>query len=115
MNQPADLNLVTWQGNKRPPVILPVGFPADTKLPKYALGDRCRWIPNPNTDWGVVIGQIYAPAATEPPCDSQWLWLYLLLLDADSPSRQWLMADWVEEQELERLPDSASSQLEQAR
>ncbi|MCU0550084.1 MAG: hypothetical protein MUC48_12110 [Leptolyngbya sp. Prado105] len=38
----------------------------------------------------------------------QWSWLYLLLLDPDSPSQQWLLADWVEEEQLELLAFSPS-------
>lgn len=97
------VNLAAWQSRELSPIALPVGFPENVQIPKYSLGDRCRWIPNPQTDWGTIIGQIYTSIETGHP-ESQWSWLYLLLLDADSPSRPWIAADWVEEEVLEQLP-----------
>ncbi|NJL41365.1 MAG: hypothetical protein HC899_35145 [Leptolyngbyaceae cyanobacterium SM1_4_3] len=99
-----ELNLIPLQSRTVRAIALPPNFPETTQFPRYPFGTRCRWIPNPSTDWGTIIGQVYAPVETVELSDSQWSWLYLLLLDADSPSRTWLVADWVEEDSLELLP-----------
>lgn len=57
----------------------------------------------PETDWGTVIGCVYAPDRSSNRSISQWVWVYLLLLDVESPSRQWAETDWVDEEDLERL------------
>jgi hypothetical protein len=79
------------------------------QLPKYSLGSRCRLTPQPCSERGRIIGQIYAPVfkdldKTGLKKIDQWSWIYLILLDADSPSRGWIIADWVDEEDLELLP-----------
>lgn len=95
------LNLLPWQSSSSG-----VSTPdfTNARQPKYLMGSRCRWIPTPQTDWGTVIGQVYAPDLNNPGETSQWSWLYLLLLDTDSPSQRWVGADWVSEEDLEFLP-----------
>jgi len=77
-------------------------LPNQIAIPQYSCGSRCRWIPNPNTDWGTIIGLMYLPCETAD-ADPQWGWVYLLRLDWDSPSRAWVSTDWVEEDQLEPL------------
>lgn len=84
-------------------IALPLAFPKTVAVPKYPVGARCGWIPTPQTDWGTVIGQVYAPHLTDAQSAPQWSWLYLLLLDPDSPSRGWIAADLVSEEDLELL------------
>ncbi|WP_225895243.1 hypothetical protein [Leptolyngbya sp. NIES-2104] len=101
------LNLPMLQAKEFGGLALPADFPNTISLPKYPVGSRCRWIPTPATDWGIVIGQTYIPSRAEAAL-TQWAWSYLLLLDADSPSRQWLVADWVDEADLEFFPTQPS-------
>jgi hypothetical protein len=98
------LNLPILQARELSGLDLPPGFPNAIGLPKYPVGSRCRWVPMPATDWGIVIGQAYAPSKLDDAASTRWDWSYLLLLDADSPSRQWLLADWVDEADLEFSP-----------
>jgi hypothetical protein len=101
-------------------VVIPPDFAA-AQVPKYSIGSRCRLVPQPCSEWGTIIGQIYAPVfkdldkARQKKID-QWSWIYLVLLDTDSPSRGWIIADWVDEEDLELLPAvqdlSASDELE---
>jgi len=88
-----------------------VSYPSFSNVqpPKYSLGLRCRWIPNPQTDWGIVIGQIYIPNIQDLE-GKNWSWLYLLLLDEDSPSRSWITIDYVDEEDLEAFPSELSKQ-----
>ncbi|WP_156518864.1 hypothetical protein [Phormidesmis priestleyi] len=88
----------------------PGELPENIHLPKYEIGDRCRWVPMTSSDWGTVIGQVLAPVQTAQPNSSQWSWLYLILLDADSPSRPWVTTEWAEEDDIERLQPSGVSQ-----
>ncbi|PSB14777.1 hypothetical protein C7B61_18385 [filamentous cyanobacterium CCP1] len=74
--------------------------------PKYTIGDRCRWIPMTTTDWGTIIGQVFAPVETSQSLSPQWIWFYLVLLDPDSPSRPWVITDWAEENDLEQFQAS---------
>lgn len=86
-------------------VRLPEWFSEAIDAPRYAIGDRCRWIPTTPTDWGTVIGQVFAPLSPDQDDDRpQWGWVYLVWLDDDSPSRGWVVADWAEESALELLP-----------
>lgn len=101
--QSSPLNLPRLQAKALSGFALPPGFPNTIGLPKYPVGSRCRWVPTPATDWGIVIGQAYIPSRVEA-ASTQWDWSYLLLLDDDSPSRQWLLADWVDETDLEFFP-----------
>lgn len=91
-------------------IALPPNFPKTVAAPKYSLGARCRWIPTPQTDWGTVIGQIYTPDPISQNGTTEWSWLYLLLLDLDSPSQSWVIVDWVSEANLEPLPPSQINQ-----
>ncbi len=102
------LNLPVLRGTAFAGIGLPTHFPDGINSPKYPIGSRCRWVPNPATDWGTVIGQIYVPSRTENKAATQWIWTYLLLLDPNSPSRQWLVADWVDEENLEPLPTEST-------
>lgn len=101
-------DFVAWQSSNFKDISLPARLPPAIPNPTYPLGSRCRWIPNPHTDWGTIIGQIYSPYHLDHSSEVQWSWLYLLLLDPDSPSQQWLVADWVEEEQLELLTSSSS-------
>lgn len=96
-------NLTVLQFSEFNSCKLPAEFPEIASAPKFSLGSRCRWIPNPNTDWGTVIGHVYIPT-NHDRSSSEWSWLYLLLLDVDSPSRQWVAVDWVGEEDLELIP-----------
>lgn len=97
------MNTVTWRSRELNFIHSPDKLLEDIQPPKYAIGDRCRWLPTNTTDWGTVVGQVLAPAELDQPATSQWVWLYLVLLDLDSPSRQWVTTDWAEESDLERL------------
>ena len=88
----------------RTDVRLPEGFSEAIDAPQFSIGDRCRWISTTSTDWGTVIGQVFAPLSPNKPDRPQWGWVYLVWLDADSPSRSWVVADWAEESALELLP-----------
>jgi hypothetical protein len=81
---------------------------AAAQLPKYSIGNRCRLAPQTHSEWGTIIGQIYAPVFKDLDKARQktdrWSWIYLILLDTDSPSRGWIIADWVDEEDLELLP-----------
>ncbi len=92
------LPLMGWQSNTTPAIHLPAGFPQSVAPPKLWIGSRCRW----GSDIGTVIGQVFtASEALEESIPG--VWLYLLWLDADSPSRRWLVADWAEEDDLEPI------------
>jgi hypothetical protein len=86
------------------PLGLPPGFPQSVASPKYQVGEQCRWIPTQNTDWGSIIGYVYLPRSDSSYERPQWSWIYLILLNADSPSRGWVTTDWVSEEDLEILP-----------
>jgi hypothetical protein len=103
-----NLDFVAWQSSDFKGISLPARLPQAIPNPAYSLGSRCRWIPNPHTDWGTIIGQIYSPYRLDHSSEVQWSWLYLLLLDPDSPLQQWLVADWVEEEQLELLASAPS-------
>lgn len=87
--------------------VTPPDFGA-AQLPKYSVGSRCRSSPQSLSEWGTIIGQIYAPVFKDSDRarqkTDQWSWIYLVLLDIDSPSRGWIIADWVDEEDLELLP-----------
>lgn len=80
----------------------PDEFPEDIQLPKYAIGDHCHWVPMNTSDWGTIVGQVLTPVKPDQSTTSHWVWLYLVLLDLDSPSRRWVTTDWAEEDDLER-------------
>ncbi|MGB3692920.1 MAG: hypothetical protein WA865_16160 [Spirulinaceae cyanobacterium] len=71
-------------------------FPANTK-PRYQEGDRVRWqSPGNSSDWGVIIGHFYAYAKH----NYQWGICYLVWLDVNSPSADWIVADTAWEEDL---------------
>ncbi len=102
---PVNLNLMAWSSKNLQLIALPSVFPDAIEAPLYADGERCRWIPieERKTDWGTIVGRIYAPVEQT---NQQWIWCwhYLIFLDADSPSRPWVTADWAAESDLELLP-----------
>ena len=90
-----------WQSHYFGVLHLPSQFPETIAPPKYAFGTHCRWTPQPHRDCGIVIGQVYAPDEREEPV--RWSWVYLLLLHPGSASGGWIVADWVDEEDLEPL------------
>ena len=71
-------------------------FPVSIK-PRYQGGDRVRWqSPDNDYDWGVVIGSFYAYARH----NCQWGIYYLVWLDIQSPSADWVVADTAWEEDL---------------
>lgn len=85
---------------------LPTNFPAGIVV-TFAIGDRVRWIPLPSaTDWGTIVGLLYDWA--EP--HHSWQPRYCVLLDADSPSREWTIADWAWQWDLEVFTPTLPSQ-----
>lgn len=74
-------------------------FPRGTPKPKFALGDRVRFIPTPAEDYGVVSGFQYAPAEHL----QDWAWRYTVWLDLQSPSHAWTCADLAWEDDLALL------------
>lgn len=98
---PSVLPLMPWQSRHSSRIHLPPQFPQAVAPPKYTFGTPCRWVPQPHRDWGIVIGQVYAPDERDDPI--RWSWVYLLLLHPDSPSWGWIVADWVDEDDLEPL------------
>jgi hypothetical protein len=95
------MNTVSRRSRELNLVYAPSQLPENIQLPKYAIGDRCQWIPVNTTDWGTIIGQVLTPVEQFQATDPHWIWLYLVLLDSDSPSRQWVTTDWAEEDDLE--------------
>ncbi len=75
---------------------LPSNFP-NVEMPHYAEGKTVRWksaLENP--DWGIVLGRFYAYA----PHLCRWTWKYVVLLDSNSPSEEWCVADVAWENDL---------------
>lgn len=99
--------LIPWQSRHFRVIHIPHEFPETVAAPKYAFGTHCRWIPQPYRDWGIVIGQVYAPDEREEP--TRWSWVYLILLHSHSPSGEWIVADWVDEEDLEPLRPGRST------
>jgi len=68
---------------------LPSNFP-NLETPDYAEGKTVRWKSAlENSDWGIVLGRFYAYA----PHLCRWTWKYVVLLDSNSPSEEWCVAD----------------------
>ena len=68
---------------------LPINFP-DVKTPDYAEGKKVRWKSAiENSDWGIILGHFFAYA----PHLCRWTWKYVVLLDSNSPSEEWCVAD----------------------
>ncbi len=75
---------------------LPSNFP-DVEMPHYAEGKIVRWKSAlENSDWGIVLGRFYAYA----PHLCRWTWKYVVLLDSNSPSSAWCIADTAWEEDL---------------
>jgi hypothetical protein len=75
---------------------LPNNFP-DVEMPHYAEGKTVRWKSALETsDWGIVLGRFYAYA----PHLCRWTWKYVVLLDSNSPSSDWVNADTAWENDL---------------
>ncbi|MBD2069801.1 hypothetical protein H6F93_20175 [Leptolyngbya sp. FACHB-671] len=80
-------------------ISLPTNFP-DVEIPQFLYGDRLQWLSNGEaTDWGVVIGRFYSFA----PHSCRWTWCYLLWLDPNSLSSNWISADIAWEEDLEPM------------
>ena len=68
---------------------LPINFP-DVEMPHYSEGKTVRWKSAiENSDWGIVLGCFFAYA----PHLCRWSWKYVVLLDSNSPSSDWCVAD----------------------
>ncbi|HEY9829487.1 MAG TPA: hypothetical protein V6D26_02830 [Stenomitos sp.] len=81
---------------KLPESGLPINFP-DVKTPDYAEGKKVRWQSAlKNSDWGMVLGHFLAYA----PHLCRWSWKYVVLLDSNSPSSDWCVADVAWENDL---------------
>jgi hypothetical protein len=75
---------------------LPNNFP-DAEMPHYSEGKTVRWKSAiENSDWGIVLGRFYAYA----PHLCRWSWKYVVLLDKNSPSSDWCVADVAWENDL---------------
>lgn len=75
---------------------LPNNFP-DVEMPHYSEGKTVRWKSAcENSDWGIVLGRFYAYA----PHLCRWSWKYVVLLDKNSPSSDWCVADVAWEKDL---------------
>lgn len=85
---------------------LPADFPHQISTPKFQIGDRVRWQPQPTEDFGTVTGIQFAPAQHL----QTWTWKYTVWLDLQSPSRLWLVSDTAWETDLEAIPASSSGQ-----
>lgn len=79
----------------------PVDHLPDTfTTPRFKIGDFLRYIPENDfspLDKGKTIGFYYCYAVHR----GTWMWRYVLWLDEDSPSRDWLKATGVWEDDVE--------------
>lgn len=80
-------------------LFLPNDFLVQTLAPKYAIGDRVRFLLMPAEDFGTVTGFQYAPAEHL----QDWAWRYTIWLDPQSPSYAWTPSDLAWEADLQRL------------
>ena len=79
---------------------LPINF-KDSATPCYKDGESLRWIPSKGgVDWGMAIGRFLAYT----PHLCRWSWKYIILLDSDSKSAAWVVADTAWQEDLEPLP-----------
>lgn len=85
---------------------LPEGFPHQISNPRFQLGDRVQWQPQPCQDFGTITGIQYAPASHL----QAWAWKYIIWLDRHSPSRSWVITDTAWEIDLEPLTAVTHSQ-----
>ena len=88
-------------------VNLPECFPQKLAVPKHDIGTRCQWVPPTDlTDRGTIIGRAFVPVGKKEQGCLGWNWLYLVFLDPDSPSRSWVVAEWVGENDIEVIQAS---------
>lgn len=76
---------------------LPQDFPVTVPPPKFQIGDRVRWQPQPTEDFGTITGLHYAPAQHL----ESWAWKYTVWLALSSPSQGWISSDSAWEPDLE--------------
>ena len=88
---------------------LPKGFPATVPPPKFQLGDRVRWQPQPTEDFGTITGLHYAPAQHL----EGWAWKYTVWLALSSPSQGWISSDSAWEPDLELVSIACDRPQEQ--
>ncbi|XGV96557.1 MAG: hypothetical protein ACAF41_27975 [Leptolyngbya sp. BL-A-14] len=81
------------------PPVLPKDFPQGVSGPRYAIGDRVRFVPIPAEDYGIITGLQFAPAEHL----RNWAWRYVVWLDDQSPSRKWTSSDLAWEDDLQLL------------
>lgn len=80
-------------------------FPQNIPTPAFQVGlSRVRWKQMPDCDWGLVTGMQYLWAEHL----NSWQWRYHVVLDASSPSFQWIQSDWGWQDDLELLPADES-------
>ena len=89
---------------------LPKGFPATVPAPKFQIGDRVRWQPQPTEDLGTITGLHYAPVQHL----QSWAWKYTVWLALSSPSQRWIRSDMAWESDLEPAPLACDQPQEQA-
>lgn len=68
--------------------------------PRFKIGKKLRYIPETDSspiDRGQIIGFYYCYAVAK----AIWMWRYVLWLDEDSPSRDWLKTTVVWEDDVE--------------
>jgi hypothetical protein len=80
-----------------PSTPLPENFPSGIAPPKFQIGDRVRWHPIPDEEFGVVTGFEYAPAEHL----QHWYWQYVVRLDPASPSSSRIVAETAWENDIE--------------
>ena len=72
----------------------------NTPPPDYSIGTKVRLIPiDDATEWGTIIGNYLCYA--EHHC--KWQWKYILFLDFDSPSADWVKTTFAWQDEIECL------------
>jgi len=88
-------------------IFLPSAFPHEVQPSSFLIGDRVRWKfldDTPDTDWGCVVGKYYAFASHK----FDWRWRYIIWLDDDSPSKEWLVLELAWEDDLEPLENEGN-------
>ena len=88
-------------------ISLPSAFPHEVQPSYFLIGDRVRWKfldDTPDTDWGCVVGKYYAFASHK----FDWRWRYIIWLDDDSPSKEWLVLELAWEDDLEPLENEGN-------
>ncbi len=88
-------------------ISLPSAFPREVQPSYFLIGDRVRWKflgDTPDTDWGCVVGKYYAFGSHK----FDWQWRYIIWLDDDSPSKEWLVLELAWEDDLEPLENEGN-------